>query len=316
MNSPIKEIKHVKNNVDTRQSNEPCETVEGYKFDSNLIPVGENDRWWLQLVHRLRFILIHVITLVGCSMVDVSWGAISLCVALYFIRMFGVTAGYHRYFSHRSFKTSRPFAFLLGFLAQTSAQRGILWWASNHRHHHRYSDRFEDLHSPVQHSFIQSHFDWVFHPQAHISRKNITDLTRVPELRLLNKYWLLCPTLLGAFCLWMGTDYFFYGFMLSTVLLFHGTFTINSLSHMWGTRRYNTKDDSRNNWVLALITMGEGWHNNHHHYMRSTRQGFMWWEIDLTYYILWTCSLLGLVWDMRDVPTHIRDQHIRKEQTE
>jgi stearoyl-CoA desaturase (Delta-9 desaturase) len=273
-----------------------------------LIPVGEDDSLGLKLFHRLRFILIHIITLVGCSMVEMQWDALCLCAILYLVRMFGVTAGYHRYFSHRSFKTSRPFAFFLGFLAQSSAQRGILWWASNHRHHHRYSDRIEDLHSPVQHSFIQSHFDWIFHPQAHISRRNIADLTRIPELRLLNKYWLLSPILLGGFCLWLGEGYFFYGFMLSTVLLFHGTFTINSLSHMWGSRRYQTKDDSRNNWVLALITLGEGWHNNHHHYMHSTRQGFMWWEIDITFYILWLCSKLGLVWDLRTVPQRVRDQ--------
>ena len=285
--------------------NPPHVNEESYQFDANLIPVTENDGVLLKTYHRMRFILIHVVTIIGCLMVDVQWQSLVLCVFLYVIRMFGVTAGYHRYFSHRTFKTSRPFAFVLGFLAQTSAQRGVLWWASNHRHHHRYSDQKEDLHSPVYHGFLQSHFDWVFHPQAHISRKNITDLTRVPELRFLNRYWVFCPIALGGICLYGGWSHFFYGFMLSTVLLLHGTFTINSLSHMWGTRRYNTKDDSRNNWLLALITLGEGWHNNHHHYMRSTRQGFFWWEIDITFYILWCFSKIGLIWDMRSVPQDV-----------
>lgn len=230
---------------------------------------------------------------------------------LYFVRMFGVTAGYHRYFSHRTFKTSRIFAFILACIAQSSAQRGVIWWASNHRHHHRFSDQAEDLHSPVVAGFWQSHVGWLWSPASYVYHKNITDLERCPELVFLNTYPMIPAIILGVGCWWVW-DWagLVYGFGLSTILLFHGTFTINSLTHMWGSRHYETTDQSRNNLWLALITLGEGWHNNHHRYMKSTRQGFLWWEIDITFYILWILSVCGIVWDLRPVPQNILDERI------
>jgi stearoyl-CoA desaturase (delta-9 desaturase) len=251
------------------------------------------------------FALIHVLAVYGLFL-DVSWQVWTLCGVLYVVRMFGTTGWYHRYFAHRTFKTSRWFQFLMAFLAQTSCQRGVLWWAAHHRDHHKYSDSEKDLHSPVQHGFWYSHMGWIYDHNDVTKYARIKDFARYPELVLLDKYWLAPPTILGVACyLWGGLPGLLVGFMFSTVLLWHGTFTINSLSHVWGRRAYDTTDASRNYWLLAIITLGEGWHNNHHHYMNCTRQGFHWWQIDITYYVLKAMSWVGLVWDLKEPPAHI-----------
>jgi len=260
------------------------------------------------------FIAIHVLAF-GCIWTGITPAAAICCVALYFIRMFAVTGGYHRYFSHRTYKTSRAFQFVLAFVAQTSAQRGALWWAAHHRNHHLYSDQPQDIHSPVQDGFWYSHVLWLFDTGVPATDyRNIPDLARYPELRFLNKYYLLPPILLGALVfITLGAPGLFFGFFVSTVLLWHGTFTINSLSHVFGGRRYATSDDSRNNWLLAIVTMGEGWHNNHHRFSSSTRQGFYWYEYDFTYYILKLLSWMGLVWQLRPVPVSILQEGRRNE---
>jgi stearoyl-CoA desaturase (delta-9 desaturase) len=233
----------------------------------------------------------------------------AVCAGLYFARMFGVTGGYHRYFSHRTYKTSRVFQFLLALLAMSSAQRGILWWGAHHRHHHKHSDQPTDTHSPSQSGFWYSHMNWLFDPRNEATDLDaIKDFAKYPELRFLDKYWGLPPVLLAvATFLTLGWSGLVVGFFLSTVFLWHGTFTINSLSHVWGTQRYESGDTSRNNWFFALVTMGEGWHNNHHYYQASTRQGFFWWEIDMTYYILKGLSFVGIVWDLREPPQKVLD---------
>lgn len=234
----------------------------------------------------------------------VTWEAIAICGGLYFLRIFAIGAGYHRYFSHRAYATSRVFQFLLALLAQTTAQKSVLWWAAKHRHHHLHSDTEDDVHSPLQHGFLYSHVGWIFarrHDSADLTR--VGDLTRFPELMWLHKYELLPAVALGTLCFvfggWAGLVV---GFLWSTVLVWHATFCINSLAHVHGSRRYVTGDDSRNNWFLALLTMGEGWHNNHHAYQASVRQGFRWWEVDATYYILKALSWLGIVWDLKTPP--------------
>ena len=259
----------------------------------------------------LPFVLVHLVCL-GAIWTGVNAGVVTLAVALYVVRMFGVTAGYHRYFSHRTFRTSRVGQFLLALLAQSSAQRGILWWAAKHRHHHRYSDLIEDVHSPRQHGFWYAHLGWVFRPRhAATDHAMVPDLARYPELRFLDRHQYFPATVL-AVAVWLAAGWpgLVVGFFWSTVALYHGTFMINSLAHVHGTQRYVTGDDSRNNWWLALVTLGEGWHNNHHAYQRSTRQGFRWWEVDPTYYVLKALSWTGAVRDLGAPPPDVvRNEH-------
>lgn len=227
-----------------------------------------------------------------------------LVFSLYAFRMFFVTAGYHRYFSHRAFSTSRVFQFVLAFFASSSSQKGVLWWASHHRYHHRHSDKETDIHSPKK-GFYWSHVGWFLsddHDETDLKR--IQDFAKYPELVWLNRYWQL-PGLVFSIGLYIygGWTALFWGGVVSTVLLWHGTFTINSLSHVWGSRRYETSDTSRNNGVLAIVTLGEGWHNNHHRYPSAARNGFFWWEYDLTFYGLKVLSWIGVIWDLRPAPS-------------
>ncbi len=254
----------------------------------------------------IPFVLIHLAAL-AAIWTGVTVEALVICVALYWIRMFAVTAGYHRYFSHKSFKTSRVGQFVLAFVAQSSAQRGAIWWASKHRHHHKYSDLANDVHSPRHRGFLYAHVGWIFVPQhGKTDLKTVPDLAKFPELVWLNKHQYFPAALLGAAVLLVaGLPGLVVGFVWSTVLLYHGTFFINSLAHVHGNQRYVTGDDSRNNWWLALITLGEGWHNNHHAYMASTRQGFRWWEVDGTYYILKLLSWTRVVTDLIEPPASL-----------
>ena len=241
-----------------------------------------------------------------------SWTAVAVCVALFFLRMFGITAGYHRYFSHRSFKTGRVFQFVLAVLGTLSVQKGVLWWAANHRLHHKFSDHEGDLHSPLLSGFWWSHVGWILspdHEETHYDR--IPDLAKYPELRWINEHFLV-PPIAMAVALYAvgGVSWLVWGFFVSTTLLWHATFMINSLAHVYGSRRYPTTDTSRNNFWLALLTMGEGWHNNHHCFMNSTRQGFFWWEIDATYYVLKALSWIGVTWDLIEPPARLLEREI------
>jgi stearoyl-CoA desaturase (delta-9 desaturase) len=234
-----------------------------------------------------------------------KWQDWAACLVLYWGRMFFVSAAYHRYFSHRTYKTSRPFQFLLAFGAETSSQKGVLWWAAQHRTHHRYSDTELDPHNSLR-GFWYSHLGWLFDHTEQTDFRRVRDLAKYPELVLLQKLWVVPPTLLGVLVWWLlGWSGLWIGFALSTALLWHGTFTVNSLSHLFGSQRYETGDQSRNNWLLTSVTLGECWHNNHHRWMQSTRQGFFWWEVDVSYYILRLFAALGLVWDLNQPPAHL-----------
>jgi stearoyl-CoA desaturase (Delta-9 desaturase) len=258
----------------------------------------KRDYGWLV---SLPFFGVHVAAVVGVALLGWSWKGFALAIALYYVRMFGVTGGYHRYFSHRTYRTSRWFQFVLAWLAQSSLQKGALWWAAHHRQHHKYSDTKLDPHSFREDGFWHSHIGWILQRETEdTDDKKIGDLARYPELRWLNK-WHLVPGVLLGVGLWLVGSWsaLVWGLFVSTTLLWHGTFTINSLAHWFGRRRYKTTDDSKNSFILALITMGEGWHNNHHYYQRATCQGFFWWEIDMTYYVLKALSWVGLVWDLQ-----------------
>jgi stearoyl-CoA desaturase (Delta-9 desaturase) len=298
--------------IDSDHSSEPPEVTRAQ-------PDGVN------LVRCLPFVVLHL----GCLLVLwTGWSgfAVGAAILLYFVRMFFVTGFFHRYFCHKTYSTSRLGQFILALCTGTTVQRGALWWAYHHRHHHQHSDTEHDTHSPHTHGFLWSHIGWI------TSRRNfptdyskVKDLAKYPELVWLNRFDIVVPVLfatalygLGA---WLestrpelgtsGAQLLVWGFFISTTALFHGTSSINSLSHLWGRRRFQTDDDSRNSFLLALITLGEGWHNNHHRYQSATRNGFYWWEIDPTYYALKLLSWTGFIWGLKPVPASIYDEAAR-----
>lgn len=286
--------------------------VQEIRDSSNKIRIWKNLPW----------ISIHLACLF-VFLTGASLCAVLICGGLYVVRMFGITAGYHRYFSHRTYKTSRFFQFLLALLGASAAQRGPLWWAAQHRLHHKHSDTEDDPHSPRQKGFLFSHLGWFLVPKHVKSRLDmVRDLAKYPELRFIDRFHAIVPITLAVmlFLIGLGLQYWVpslevtgfqllvWGFFISTVLLYHGTYLINSLAHVIGSRRFKTEDDSRNNFVLAIITLGEGWHNNHHRYPASEPQGFYWWEVDVAHYGLKVLSWFGLVWDLKRPPRKIYDE--------
>lgn len=289
-------------------------------FDTSVaveVVVGRQDRIdWLRAV---PFIAMHLACL-GVIWVGVTPVALMLAATLYAVRMFAITGFYHRYFSHRTFQTSRPVQLVFAVIGASCVQRGPLWWAAHHRHHHRVADAPDDPHSPRVHGFLWSHMGWFLTTRnfrTDLSR--VPDLAKFPELRWLDRFDIAMPlalaiTMYGLGVLLQhvapqlgtnGAQMLVWGFFVSTVVLFHATVTINSLAHRWGSRRFNTHDDSRNNAWLALLTFGEGWHNNHHFFPGSARQGFNWWEVDLTWYGLKAMSMVGLVHGLKPIPAWV-----------
>lgn len=292
-------------------------------FDSSLETDSANSGGreidWLRII---PFILLHL----GCLAViwvGVSAFAVAVAVVLYFLRMFAITAFYHRFFAHKAFKTSRGMQFIFAVIGASATQRGPLWWAAHHRRHHRFADKEQDPHSPKQ-GFLWSHTGWFLSKQNFKTDFSLVpELATYPELRWLDRFDIAVPVLLALSLYFIGevvADLFpalntsgwqlvIWGYFISTVVLIHATLLINSLAHKVGSRRYQTSDQSRNNFCLALITLGEGWHNNHHFHAASARQGFYWWEVDISYYLLLLMKRLGLIWDMRTISRAKRDSH-------
>lgn len=290
-------------------------------FDNRAVPDESISGQHIDWLRVLPFVALHL----GClAVLGVGWSVTAVAVAagLYALRMFAITGFYHRYFSHKAFRTSRAMQFAFALLGASAVQRGPLWWAAQHRHHHVHSDDEHDVHSPHRHGFLWAHSGW-FMARANFRTRTemVRDLARYPELRVLDRFDALVPIALAAMLYglgeWLafsqpalgtsGLQLLVWGFCISTVVLYHATFTVNSLAHTFGRRRYATRDTSRNNWWLALLTFGEGWHNNHHHFPGSARQGFYWWEVDFTYYGLRVLAALGVIWDLKVIPTAIRN---------
>jgi stearoyl-CoA desaturase (delta-9 desaturase) len=281
--------------------------------DTKRDPVSKTDSEHDDIIYpsSIPFVLVHLACF-AAIWTGITWQAVMIGVGLYWLRIFAIGAGYHRYFSHRAYATSRAVQFILAALAQSTAQRSVLWWAAKHRHHHLHSDTPADVHSPRQKGFFYSHVGWIF-----AARHDTTDLVKIadfacyPELMWLHRYEVAPAAVMAVLCfLAAGWPGLVVGFFWSTVCLYHATFCINSMAHVWGNKRYVTGDDSRNNWLLASFTMGEGRHNNHHAYQSSVRQGFRWWELDPTYYILKMLSWAGVVWDLKSPPAAVvRNEH-------
>lgn len=266
---------------------------------------AQNKAERIDLVASTPFFLMHLLPL-GVFWTGMTWGTVALCVALYVVRMFFITAGYHRYFAHRTYKLGRFAQFVMAFGGGTAVQKGALWWAAHHRDHHKYSDTEFDIHSPKD-GFWWSQVGWIVCPKYHdTSFDRIRDFAKYPELVWLNKHHWVPGAILGTACYVLGgAQALFGGFFLSTAILYHGTFTINSLAHVFGRRRYETTDTSKNSFLLALITLGEGWHNNHHHFQSSANQGFFWWEVDISFYVIRAMEFLGIAKDVKVAPKHI-----------
>lgn len=258
---------------------------------------------------RLGFFALVLLHLGGAAALwtGVSLPVLGLCAALYVVQMFGITAGYHRYFSHRSFETGPVMRGVLSFLSLSTLQRPVLWWAAKHRDHHRFSDTPLDVHSPIAHGLLRSQLTWAFYTDCDQPVAKVKDLRTFPEVVWLDRHWLLPFVTVASLC-WVlaGWQGVVVGLVWSTLLVYHVTGTVNSLAHLIGRRRYATSDHSRNNWVIALATLGEGWHNNHHHYQSSCRQGFFWWELDVTWLVLKGLERLGIVWNLREPPADVR----------
>ncbi len=295
-----------------------------FDADAAAVPQPCADRIdWLRAV---PFIALHL-GCFGALWVGVSPFALLVAALSYVIRMFALTGFYHRYFAHRAFHASRGMQFAMALLGATCAQRGPLWWAAHHREHHRHADTELDPHSPRWRGFWWSHMGWFLTPRAfRTDLDRVPDLAKDPELRWLDRFDTVVPVLFAAGLFGLGAllqrhapalhtsggQLLVWGFFVATVALFHVTVTINSLAHRFGSRRFATRDDSRNNLWLALLTFGEGWHNNHHFFPGSARQGFRWWEVDLTWYGLRLLALLGLVRELKPVPVWVRDRAERR----
>lgn len=282
--------------------------------------LDEAERNRIAPIRAGAFTAVHLLCL-GVFWVGWSVPAVLVALALYVLRMFFVTAFYHRYFSHRSFRAGRVTQFLMALLGATAGQRGPLWWAGHHREHHATADTAADPHSPAHRGRLFSHTLWFLTKGSFaVPEHRVRDWLRFPELRRLERFDWLPFVALAAACYVLGelvqglypeqgasgAQMLVWGFGVSTVALYHATYTINSLCHGWGTRRFDTNDDSRNNFWLALLTLGEGWHNNHHRYPTAARQGFYWWELDLTWLGLRLLAASGVVSDLKTVPAPAR----------
>ena len=275
----------------------------GAATESGNLAIATKSVDWVRV---LPFIAMHL-ACVGVFFVGWQPRAMADAGGLYLVRMFAITGFYHRYFSHRTFRTSRVGQFAFALLGASATRRGPLWWAAHHRKHHRHADTARDVHSLHEHGFWWSHMGWLTAAENFpTDLGEVRDLARYPELRWLDRFDIMVPVLLATTLFLVGGwSFLFWGYFVSTVVLFHATCLINSMAHRIGSRRYDTADDSRNSFALAVVTLGEGWHNNHHKYPGAARQGFFWWEIDLTYYGLLLLERLRIIRDLRPVPSRL-----------
>ncbi len=292
-------------------------TPGGYEVNRLDLQARDSSNDKISFVRSIPFLSVHLMCL-AAIWTGVRWVDVAACVSLYYLRMTFLTIGYHRYFSHRTFSTNRVFQFFLALGGTLCMQKGPLWWAAHHRHHHRYSDQEQDIHSPAVRGFWWSHVGWVLCSKYDETRFDaIRDFARYPELRWINRFYLVPPIALAIALFFAGGfSMLVWGFFISTTILWHGTFTINSLSHVFGRRRYRTSDTSRNNWLLAILTCGEGWHNNHHYHQNTANQGWFWWEWDPSYYLLKALGWVGVVSDLRVPPREVKYAYLKYSEEE
>ncbi|GMV99365.1 MAG: stearoyl-CoA 9-desaturase [Candidatus Hydrogenedentota bacterium] len=268
--------------------------------------------------------LIHVAAL--AAPFTFSWTGLILCLVLYYMSGgLGITLCYHRFLTHSSFKTYAPVKWFITTCAVLAFQGNPTSWVSAHRVHHKESDHEPDPHSPVVVNFLWGHILWLFWRQPGLATREeeqhyTKDLQRDAAVRFFDKSFLLINILFAAGLYGagyliagpaFGTSLLVWGFFLRIVLCWHGTWLVNSATHLWGYSNYTTDDNSKNNWWVALLSFGEGWHNNHHADQRSAAHGHKWWEFDLTYVTIRLLEKLGLAWDVV-VPRNMQKMDMRK----
>ena len=284
--------------------------------------VTQEDKNKIDWLRVIPFILLHLACL-AVFFVGVSATAVLFAIFIYGLRIFSIGAFYHRYFSHKSYQTNRFWQFIFAILGASAVQRGPIWWAAHHRQHHLTSDQPDDVHSPIQHGFFMSHMGW-FLTKGNFSydKRRVKDWLKYPEIIFLDRFDILIPIILAILIFFIGhllylhapqlhtsgMQLLIWGFFISTVVSFHVTVAINSFGHKFGQSPYQTEDSSRNNWVLAIFTFGEGWHNNHHRYPVSAQQGFLWWQFDLTFYLLVLMEKIGIIKGLKRAPKTVINQ--------
>lgn len=247
-----------------------------------------------------------------------NWLQLALLVGMYIITGLGVTVGYHRLFTHKSFDTGPVMTFIIGACGSMAAEGRVMDWVANHRRHHQHSDKEGDLHSPHIHGegiwnifrgLWHAHMGWIMRPRIADLDRYAPDLQKDPVVRAVHRTFLLwiavgllIPTVLGGLITmtWTGALLgLLWGGLVRTLLVHHVTWSVNSVCHLWGSRPFDSHDESRNNAVCAALAFGEGWHNNHHAFPASARHGLRWWEVDLSYLVIRAMALVGLARNIR-----------------
>jgi fatty-acid desaturase len=256
----------------------------------------------------LFMILFHVLAL--AALFFFTWKALAVAVVLWCVSIFfGIGIGYHRLLTHRGFKTPRLLRYFLTVCGTLALEGGPIYWIVNHRVHHQHTDRHGDPHTPEEGGWW-SHAGWVLHGtgltgQTELIRQYAPELLEDPFMVWISNYhWLPLTVLAVVLFALGGLPWLLWGIFLRVTLGLHAVWFVNSATHMWGSRRFSTKDNSRNLWWVAVLTGGEGWHNNHHAYPVSARHGLAWYELDVNYYTIWLLGKLGLATQIRTTTRH------------
>lgn len=314
--SPLTECEHTEHADQSRRTHPQASDDALFQGTTHSTRYPDGINWpvvaWLTLVHVGALAAPFVF----------SWSGLVLALALHWLTGgIGVCLGYHRLFTHRSFTTSRPVRFLIAWLGGLSGEGSVIDWVANHRKHHALSDKEGDPHSPHDGAWW-SHAFWLaraYRPEAYTAHVNhwAPDLVKDRDLVFLARTFLVWQFVFGGLLAGAGYliggpglawSWLVWGVFVRLVFVLHSTWFVNSASHMWGYKNYTTTDDSRNNWWVALVTYGEGWHNNHHAYPHMARHGHRWWEVDLTYLTILLLERLGLVWNVVNYKRRAGDQ--------
>jgi stearoyl-CoA desaturase (Delta-9 desaturase) len=299
--------------------------------DPERLSLGMRIATFITVVVPIGGLLAGMISLWGWGF---SWVDFGLLVGMYVLTALGITVGFHRLFTHRSFETNGVVKAILGILGSMAVQGTLLHWVAVHRRHHQFSDKAEDPHSPHHHGrgilgLLQgvwhAHLGWIFEPDPPDLDRYNKDLRKSRLLRVISALFLVwialglaLPMVLGGVLTgtwtgaWLGLVW---GGLVRIFLVHHVTWSINSVCHLWGRRPYRSDDESRDNLIFGIVGMGEGWHHTHHTFPTSARHGLRWWQIDVSYWVIRTLAFFGLAWNVK-VPTRQAQDQLKAKTVE